>query len=63
MPDDAAEGSCEGYSRTEDVFVNLNDSRMTAVEKFMDREQIQLALSVEAGAELVRLVIVITSRF
>lgn len=47
---------CPGYSSAKHLAVNLNDSRVLALQSFMTREPIQLALSVEAGAELVRYV-------
>jgi len=53
LPSDDA-GSCEAYTKAEDFGVSTNDTRIKVLLSFFDRKPIQLALSVEAGGELVR---------
>jgi len=46
--------NCDGYSQSGELAVNFSNPRIQALQKFFAETPMQLALSVEAGAELVR---------
>ncbi|XP_067932330.1 carboxypeptidase D-like [Watersipora subatra] len=49
-----ASSDCSGYHNAQQLAVSLNSTSVSALHDLMDRHPISLALSVEAGAELVR---------